>query len=96
MDGNSNESNNIEVTVPCNLVPVPVSDTDPVLSTNPKSLIPVATEPRNEDKRFKVKNRNKSKKEGDKKVEKLIKADLKVSLCELFSTPYLLALTLQT
>lgn len=80
MDGTANESSNIEVTVPCTPVPVPVNNTDPVLSTNPITLIPVASEPRNEDKRFKVKNRNKSKKDGDKKVDKLIKADLKVSL----------------
>lgn len=80
MDGTANEISNIEVTVPCTPVPVPLNNTDPVLSTNPVTLIPVASEPRNEDKRFKVKNRNKSKKDGDKKVDKLIKADSKVSL----------------
>lgn len=80
MDGTANEISNIEVTVPCTPVPVPLNNIDPVLSTNPVTLIPVASEPRNEDKRFKVKNRNKSKKDGDKKVDKLIKADSKVSL----------------
>lgn len=81
MDGTANESSNIEVTVPCTPVPVPLNNTtDPILSTNPVTLVPVASEPRNEDKRFKVKNRNKSKKDGDKKVDKLIKADSKVSL----------------
>lgn len=80
MDGTANESSNIEVTVPCTPVPVPQNNTDPVLSTNPVALILATPEPRNEDKRFKVKNRNKSKKDGDKKVDKLINADLKVSL----------------
>lgn len=38
-----------------------------------------SSEPRIEDKRFKVKNRNKTKKESEKKTDKPVKQEIKVS-----------------
>uniref|UniRef100_A0A1B6ELR4 Translation elongation factor EF1B beta/delta subunit guanine nucleotide exchange domain-containing protein n=1 Tax=Cuerna arida TaxID=1464854 RepID=A0A1B6ELR4_9HEMI len=57
--------------------PVPNPDPNPNPTPNPVTYI-TTTEPRVEDKRFKVKNRNKTKKDGEKKVEKTVKTETKM------------------
>lgn len=85
LDGYSNKSPSPPKTVLPKAVtppsPVPIKKS-PVIPTPEPITIITSSEPRVEDKRFKVKNRNKSKKEAEKKVEKPVKQETKVRLVE--------------
>ncbi|XP_054267458.1 probable elongation factor 1-delta isoform X1 [Macrosteles quadrilineatus] len=80
LDGRSNKStDNPKVNVPPSPATVPPSPAPPVVPSHEPITIITAPEPRVEDKRFKAKNRNRNKKDAEKKIEKPVKQEVKVS-----------------
>uniref|UniRef100_A0A1B6KQ50 Translation elongation factor EF1B beta/delta subunit guanine nucleotide exchange domain-containing protein n=1 Tax=Graphocephala atropunctata TaxID=36148 RepID=A0A1B6KQ50_9HEMI len=78
LDGYSNQAPEIPKTnVSCPSAPKPIKDDSVKPVPNPVAYI-TTPEPRVEDKRFKVKNRNKAKKDVEKKVEKTVKLEPKM------------------